>query len=620
MSTVYSYGGGSNSVSIKTRAKLGPNGENLTSAASYGKIVKQWASSGLNMSDSQSANLTALQATSAGTFAVKYHMDYSRVLEDALDAYVVSKATQVMYYAGTVDLSALNGALTPQDTKDVLGAIGGFALDGTSLKSGGYYLVTDSTGVGVVDGVTQEFAVSILDGQSISVAAGDAFIVNSTGGLDKIDNVDPSVKSANTDEISVSKSGSNEYTVGLAYNYKANVTSAIAAAKAEVSYEVTLEREGRSQAVSALQTAVEAADALLSGSVSAEVERALAAEALITSAYTDADSALQSAYQAADLVLSGSISSEAERALAAEALLSTSISQEVTRALAAESDLTTAYVAADSALETAYQAADALLSGSISQEISDRAEAITAEAERADAYALARMMAESNRASEAEMLLQSAITAEVSRATAAEAALEAAYIAADVVVAADALGLVQGETMRATGVEAGLQTSLDGEVARATAAEAALETAIGNEAIRALAAEGAEQERASAVEALLSTSISSEATRAQEAEANIASYAASQLAYYVGAETTRAQTAETALATAFNASVKSTVDRFRILEAFVYATEQFVEMTSDGSTVLDFYSTLQEKPLLATTTTWDVLNVTDTTNWVEQAV
>jgi hypothetical protein len=103
MTTVYSYGGGSQ-VLVKTRSTLGTNA--LVSPLSYGKVVDQWRTQ-QGKTTAQEENLTALQATSAGSFAVKYHMDYTRVLEDALDSYVVSKATKVMYYAGVVDWADL---------------------------------------------------------------------------------------------------------------------------------------------------------------------------------------------------------------------------------------------------------------------------------------------------------------------------------------------------------------------------------------------------------------------------------------------------------------------------------------------------------------------------------
>ena len=124
--TTYSYDG--KSVSLSTRDKLGSvDGvkKNLTSADMYGAVVATWATKYANLSAAQKANLDALQATADGTFAVKYHVDYARVLEDALNTTVVEASTKILFYGGSIDIDTLAAAMDTTTTPAGPGEIRG---------------------------------------------------------------------------------------------------------------------------------------------------------------------------------------------------------------------------------------------------------------------------------------------------------------------------------------------------------------------------------------------------------------------------------------------------------------------------------------------------------------
>jgi len=154
---------------------------------------------------------------------------------------------------------------------------------------------------------------------------------------------------------------------------------------------------------------------------------------------------------------------------------------------------------------------------------------------------------ENGRAVAAENALSTALTTESSRALAAESTLST-DLAAEIVRALAAEAATQAEVdaeeTRAFGVETGLRTDLDNEIAARIAADAVSTTAVSNERARALAAEG-----------VLTASVST-------------------------------------LASNVGKSMESTVQRLKILEQFVYVTEQFIQVSQDGSSVMDFSNTL----------------------------
>ena len=160
-------------------------------------------------------------------------------------------------------------------------------------------------------------------------------------------------------------------------------------------------------------TSLADADSKLDAAVKAEVDRATAAE----------------------LVLTGNIAAEAARATAAEGVLTANVAAEVARATAAEGVLTTAL----STETTARQTADTALQGAIDAEAAARAAADTAltnnlaaevtRATDAEGVLDGKIGTEKARAEAAETTLDGKITAEKNRAEAAEQALTASIAA-----------------------------------------------------------------------------------------------------------------------------------------------------------------------------------------------
>ena len=166
--------------------------------------------------------------------------------------------------------------------------------------------------------------------------------------------------------------------------------------------------------------------------------------------------------------------------------------------------------------------------------ITANAEAIVAEAERAqeaEAELDSKIDAEISRAENAEDALDSKIDAENNRAEGAETSLNNA---------------INAETARAISAETALQTSINNEVIRATSAETALQDAIDDEEARAKNAENGltttitnEVNRATATETRIETALNNEISRAQTKE--------NELNTAITNETLRAQAADNEL-------------------------------------------------------------------------
>lgn len=375
MSVSYSYtNGGGGTVSLVTRDQMGLAADGvtkkvLTDASQWGKIVSGWTP----VTAAQIANKNKITSVSAGTYAVKYHVDYVRVLEDALDAKVVASATKIMYYAGQLNivsqLSTQPLAATSLDTHDIA-ALLDLNPDG-SVKSGGFYKVTtDAGGLGVV-----KITNGAVDG-AIEVRTGDAFIVKEDKSLEKVDNSDPVVSAAVGAPIDVTFAG-EKYTLDLTADFKKSVTDVIAG-------------------------------------LAAEIARAGAAETALGVRIDDEITARTAADTALDVL----IKAETTRATAAENALATDLANEVTRATTAENTLTT-----DLNQEVQDRiAGDNTLRADLTAEVANRQTAVSAEA-----------TARSN----ADTVLQGNIDAEETRAKGEEARIEAAYKAADAIHTAD---------------------------------------------------------------------------------------------------------------------------------------------------------------------------------------
>ena len=511
-------------------------GMNTTDRNYFGGIVKDWISDkdgALTGADAlaQQANIDRLKAAATnGAFAVKFHMDYARVLEDALKATVYDVATTVFFYAGTIDLASPAGELAAaaDATYTVPGSSPALQLSAKSIaahigaitngtRAGAYYRFVYS---GPGDAPT--YAITAGSGY-VTVTAGDAVVVGPHASadpapLDKLDNVDPTIVPDST--LTVVRAADNSYSIRVSDTYKTDISTSI------------------SVAVSSEQSRAESAETSLSLQVSTEASRAVAAETSLSTAL----STEQSRAVAAEDNLSTAISNEASRADSVETNLSVAISNETSRADSVETNLSVAISNETSRAGSV----ETVLSTGLSNEVS--------RAQSAETSLSQAVSSEESRAQAAESTLSSGLSTEVARATGAEGSLSTA---------------LSSETSRAESVETSLSTALSGEISRSESVDTSVSTALSSEVVRA-----------TSVEDSLSTSLSAEISTTA------------------------------VISTKLNASLKSAADRLKILEAFVYATEQFVEITDGSGTVLDFTTPLAN---LGWPTTTTVAVTTDTT-------
>jgi len=484
----------------------------------YGSIVSTWIadSAVMTLTADQTANLAKLRASESGaSYIVKYHMDYTKVLEDAIKHTVYDLASSVFFYSGSVDLRTDVASLNASDlqqagtgvwnVRELLVTKGGVK----GLDTGAYYRITcapDGDGA-----LLSAILISPKDdfSGSVKVDSGDAVVINKDGGFDLIDNAEATLTSSNADihltpgllqghyDLTIDPAGAFGADVTSRFTQAATAANAHADAQDVIYHDALIAYANTKDAEfdAAADARETAKDAAIQANVDAEVARATAAESALTA----------------------SISAENVRAVAAEGVLSADLAAEVSRATAADTTH-----AADIAAEiTRATTAELSLRSDLTSEVG---RATAAESSLSTALAT-----ESARALAAEGVLTSDLTAEIARAQAAEAAIQAE---------------VDTEETRAFGVETGLRTDLDNEIAARIAADAVSSTAVSNEAARALAAEG-----------VLTASVST-------------------------------------LASNVGRSMETTAQRLKILEQFVYVTEQFIQVSQDGSSVMDFSNTL----------------------------
>ena len=331
------------------------------------------------------------------------------------------------------------------------------------------------------------------------------------------------------------------------------------------------------------------------------------------------------ARQNADTSLQSGLSTEVNRALAAELVLSNAISAEITdraadvnteasRALGQEAAIRSEFAAADAAALTASQvAASAEQTARIAAEA-----AIQADVDQNEADADAAIAAEESRALAAEGANASAITAEVGRASAAEGVLSGAISteetrarAAEVVNA----NAITSEATRATGIESGLQSQISDILSNTDASAldslteivTAFQGADGNlnSAITALAASHTSELTALAADvdtneldgdndrALIRSEFATADTALQgniDTEATAARAAEAANATAISTEATRALAAESVLSAAISAEEASRIaaDATTLASAKAYAdagdfAEEGLRITADNA-------------------------------------
>lgn len=88
-----------------------PSDSASAATSSFGSIVKRHIDSGdLTGAGIQDA-VTAV--TTGGRMAVKFHMDYTRILEDAIDKKIVAASTSAFVYSGSINLAGATGLTAP---------------------------------------------------------------------------------------------------------------------------------------------------------------------------------------------------------------------------------------------------------------------------------------------------------------------------------------------------------------------------------------------------------------------------------------------------------------------------------------------------------------------------
>jgi len=628
------------------------NGTKVTDPAYYGSIVSSYVNRP-NLPQPQAANVTTLNNyVNSNGVAVKYHSDYTRVLEDALQAYVVSATSQIMFYAGTIDLYTM--LLTkPQGENKNPNTLGGRAplttADGsrTGKDSGAYYRVTYSGND--YDGTT--YYIRVTDEQAaLGVTPGDAVVINRNGAFDLFDARDAQIVTGEATALAVAyDAATNKYSVSVVSSWVGTtaIVSTVSAAQANAAstaigsaYSTAWsfkekERIDRVSMDGSLQLSI-------NGVISDNITQASTARGLVTaeaSTSRGVESTLSttignetSTARGLETEISHALSAEISNARVYEGVLSSSVgalssglSNEISTARGQNTVVSTALSTVIGNESTHYSEVSvtaAAVSSNLSKEI-DRAEGV----EKTLSISIATLSTNAaSRVTTSNESLSTAIGHRISaddslstyignetstaRGKEAELSINITNTSTNVVNAAStAQGKLSAEISTARGVEstlsndAGLLSSalshttgllssaLSDEVARAGTVEKSLSTAISQEISNARAQESS-----------LSSQTGAEAERAKTAEGNV-STAAGQA---VNAERIRASNIEIVLqkqifqiANSYNATIAATATRLKTVEAFIHATEQFVQMThgnGSSSNILDFSSTFAQYP------------------------
>lgn len=343
------------------------------------------------------------------------------------------------------------------------------------------------------------------------------FIQNATLSSDKI-----LLKAGEALRI-LAQDGTEKRLIELDANGKVFVNGSEVALKSDVTSAI-------SSSAAAAAAATQASVDMLDGKITTEKNRAEAAEASLRSDLNAeisdrqaAVSAEQSAREAADTALGGRIDSEATARAAGDA---STLSDAKAYADQKISDLV---AGAPAMLDTLKEIADAIANDE------SAAAALTAQV----GQVASDLAAEVTRATAAEGAVSASLASEVSRAQAAELSLQN-RIAAEETARASA---VSGEASARQAADSALQAAIDAEAtarasavnaekSRAETAEAGLAADIASEASARATAVNAEKTRAEGAEASLSAAIAAEQSARQAA---------------VSAEESRAQAAESAL-------------------------------------------------------------------------
>jgi hypothetical protein len=367
----------------------------VASSSYYGSIVSTWAAEGVKSSAEQ-ANLNAL--AQSGGFAVKYHMDYTRVLEDAISKQIQAAASKVFRYTGQIDLAYhLDGG-------NLTNAINEFA----NVDIGSWINIVNTSGVSTASKIYD------VGAGPFSLQGGDALLVKSKTPLlvDVVEDSKSVVASKPVDlSITVERNADGEYVLSVSDTYKTSVATDIATAVSNAAATQATNNTGFTNAINAEKDRAEAAELVLRNNLATEASTSRAKElelqqnitAEMTRAMgiegglrTDVDAEAARAL-AAEGVLDGKIGTETTRATTAEGVLTTNLAAEVTRATGAEGALNSAIAAevtralsAEGALSTAIAAETTARTTALEQEFADRAtgdqvnaDAIYAERQRA---------------------------------------------------------------------------------------------------------------------------------------------------------------------------------------------------------------------------------------------
>lgn len=320
-----------------------PTTANGNSLAAYGSIVKEYLEASRPTDATAGAEYDALKSP-AGRMVVKFHMDYTRVLEAALAAKVNTAVNSAFKYVEAIGLGTA-AAPSVEGNPHTLS----FAVSSATVEKGSYFKTTG----GFFD---RRYALSITgtglsSAQSVTVTSGDALVWNGAS-FDILASIDSAVvvggdsgQPADPYLNITSDASSGTYTIH--FNGE-KVADKIATAKSEAitdanSYTDTAVSGAASDAANALSGAVETLSGDISGAVSGAAEALSGAvdtlSGAISGAASDAANALSGAVDTLSGAISGAASDAANALSGAQQTLLIDIASEANRAIASETYL-----------------------------------------------------------------------------------------------------------------------------------------------------------------------------------------------------------------------------------------------------------------------------------------
>lgn len=543
----------------------------LTGTGYYGSIVKEWMEKPAPTNEAKQKNYTTLlsAATSGSGYAVKFHSDYTRVLEDALSEYVVAKTSQIMFYMGALDVSTVVN-LTNGGKLDVWAA--GFASP--PAGPGAYFRITRSPVPPTAGATASQLSTHTWEQQrpvkiwlkeevnAVEVLPGNSVVVNSNGEFELFGANDAKIiggeYSTNVHGgVFVSQDAASEvYTLTLNPEWMGTrISSEILTSANTLSTNAKTLSTNISTNVSALASTTSSDATALSTSLSTN------AASLASRVSTDADSLSTSVATKAN-TLSTDVSRNASTLAATVSSDASSLSTSVSTNLSTQLSATAATVSSDAtALSTSVSTSAASLASKVSS----------------DASSLSTSVAQN-----LSTQLSSSVATVSSDASALSSSVSTSAASLAATVSSDASSLSTSVYSRASELSTSVSTSISSSSSSAVSTSLSSAHVISSNV----------STQASALAATVSSDATSLSTNVRTTITNhISTERSTALSndVYLQQQVTR-------IAESFNSTTRSTIERMQIVEAFIATTEQFVQQTSDN-VVLNFSSSFKPYPV-----------------------